>query len=286
MELGFFNSNFDSSLFIYNRDDILFYVLVYVDDLILTGNNNQFLQNVVKSLGDKFSLKELSDLHYFLGVEVIPVKQGLFLSQNQYVHNILHQLKMTGAKEVQTPMSVSTKLFLNNGTMSCNATKYRSTIGSLQYLSLTCLDIGFAINRLAQFMHQPTVFHWQQVKRLLRYLKHTIHFGILLRRQLNPVLHGFPNADWEVILMIASLQLPTLFFLVTTKSVGAPVSKRSLLVHPPKQSIEPSQLLPLTWPGFNLFSLNLVSSFVTLHYCYVITLGPHNSVSIPSCIPR
>ena len=148
-ELGFFNSKSDSSLFIYNRDDILFYVLVYVDDLILTGNNNQFLQNVVKSLGDKFSLKELSDLHYFLGVEVIPVKQGLFLSQNRYVHNILHQLNMTGAKEVQTPMSVSTKLLLNNGTASCNATKYRSTIGSLQYLSLTRPDIGFVVNRLA-----------------------------------------------------------------------------------------------------------------------------------------
>ena len=196
MELGFFNSKFDSSLFLYNRDDILFYVLVYVDDLILTGNNNQFLQNVVKSLGDKFSLKELSDLHYFLGVEVIPVKQGLFLSQNRYVHNILHQLNMTGAKEVQTPMSVSTKLLLNNGTASCNATKYRSTIGSLQYLSLTRPDIGFAVNRLAQFMHQPTVFHWQQVKRLLQYLKHTIHFGILLRGQLNPILRGFPDADW------------------------------------------------------------------------------------------
>ena len=148
-------------------------------------------------------------------------------------------------------------------------------------------DIGFAVNQLAQFMHQPTVFHWQQVKRLLRYLKHTIHFGILLWRQLNPIFRGFSDANWGegVILMIASLQLPTFYFLVTTQSVGAPVSKKSLLVHPPKQSIKPSQLLPLTWPEFNLFSMNLVSSFMTLHYSYVITSVPHNSVSIPSCIP-
>lgn len=78
--LGFYNSKFGSSLFIFNRDGILFYVLVYVDDLIFTGNNSQFLHYIVKSLGDKFSLKELSDLHYFLGVEVIPIRQGLFLS--------------------------------------------------------------------------------------------------------------------------------------------------------------------------------------------------------------
>ena len=84
----------------------------------------------------------------------------MFLSQNRYVHDILRRLKVIGAKEVQTPMSVSTKLLLNDGTTSYNATEYRSTIGSLQYLSLTRPDIGFAINRLAQFMHQPTVFHW------------------------------------------------------------------------------------------------------------------------------
>lgn len=196
MELGFFNSKSDLSLFIYNKDGILFYILVYVDDIILTGNNTQFRQHVVTSLGNKFSLKELSDLHYFLGVEVIPVKQGLFLSQNRYVHDLLTRLKMTSAKEVQTPMAVSAQLLLNDGTAPCDPTEYRHTIGSLQYLSLTRPDIGFAINRLAQYMHQPTVSHWQHVKRLLRYVKHTIHFGLLLRQQTNPVLRGFSDADW------------------------------------------------------------------------------------------
>jgi hypothetical protein len=119
LALGFFNSQSDSSLFIYAQDGILLYVLVYVDDLILTGNNNSFLQHVVNSLGATFSLKELSDLHYFLGVEVIPVQQGLFLSQNRYIRDLLSRLNMAGAKTVHTPMSVSAKLLLNDGSVGC-----------------------------------------------------------------------------------------------------------------------------------------------------------------------
>jgi hypothetical protein len=75
-------------------------MLVYVDDLILIGHNNTFLQHVVTSLGETFSLKELNDLYYFLGVEVIPVQQGLFLSQNHYIHDLLTRLNMAGAKVV------------------------------------------------------------------------------------------------------------------------------------------------------------------------------------------
>jgi hypothetical protein len=182
LALGFFNSQSDSSLFIFARDGILLYVLVYVDDLILTGNNNPFLQHVVTSLGETFSLKELSDLHYFLGVEVIPVQQGLFLSQNRYIHDLLSRLNMTGAKTVHTLMSVSAKLLLDDGSAGCDTIEYRRTIGSLQYLSLTRPDLGFAINRLAQFMHKPTITHWQHVKRLLRHVKQTIHFGLAMQQ--------------------------------------------------------------------------------------------------------
>jgi hypothetical protein len=196
LALGFFNSQSDSSLFIYAQDGILIYVLVYVDDLILIGNNNSFVQHVVNSLGATFSLKELSDLHYFLGVKVIPVQQGLFLSQNRYIHDLFSRLNMASAKTIHTSMSVSAKLLLHDGSAGCDATEYRRTIGSLQYLSLTHPDLGFAVNRLAQFMHKPSVTHWQHVKCLLRYIKQTIHFSLLLRRQSNPVLWGFSDADW------------------------------------------------------------------------------------------
>jgi len=83
----------------------------------------------------------------------------------------------------------------DDGSASCDATEYRRTIGSLQYLLLTHPDLGFTVNPLARFMHKPTVTHWQHVKRLFRYVKQTIHFGLLLRHQSNPVLRGFFDAD-------------------------------------------------------------------------------------------
>jgi hypothetical protein len=144
----------------HNKSNVSSIFVFYVDDLILTGNKNPFLQHVVTFLGETFSLKKLSDLNYFLGVKVIPIHQGLFLSQNRYIHDLLSRLNMTGAKTVHTPMSVSAKLLLDDGSAGCDTTEYRCTIGSLQYLSLTRPDLGFAVNRLAQFMHKPTVTHW------------------------------------------------------------------------------------------------------------------------------
>jgi len=72
------------------------------------------------------------------------------------------------------------QLMLDDDSASCDATKYRHNIGSLQYLSLTRPDLGFVVNCLAQFMHKPTVMHWQHVKWPLRYVKQTIHFDFLL----------------------------------------------------------------------------------------------------------
>lgn len=198
------------------------------------------------------------------------------ISLSKLVYSLsFHPVKNDRCQKVRTPIFASTKLILNDGTASYDVIKYRRTIRSLQYLSLTRLDIGFASNHLAQFKHQPTISHWQHVKRLVQYLKHTIHFGILLRRQTNLILHGFSDANWGAILMIASLLL-TFFW----ASAGVLESKRQLLVLQLRQSIEPLQLLPWIQLGLNLPSMNLVSSFMILHCFYVIMSVPLNLVSI------
>ena len=88
---------------------------------------------------------------------------------------------MDGAKEVQTPLATTGSLQLHDGSPPADATEYRRTIGALQYLAFTRPDITFAVNKLAQFMHKPSSTHWVATKRLLRYLKHTIHHGLLLK---------------------------------------------------------------------------------------------------------
>ena len=88
---------------------------------------------------------------------------------------------MDGAKDIHTPMGTTNILQLIDGTAPADATLYRSTIGALQYLSLTRPDIAFVVNKLAQFMHKPTITHWTAAKRVLRYLKHTIYHGLFMK---------------------------------------------------------------------------------------------------------
>ncbi|GAA0163474.1 hypothetical protein LIER_39605 [Lithospermum erythrorhizon] len=76
------------------------------------------------------------------------------------------------------------------------STEYRRTIGALQYLAFIRPDIRFAVNKLTQFMHKPSSTHWVATKRLLRYLKHTIHHGLLLKKNAKPVFHVYSDADW------------------------------------------------------------------------------------------
>jgi histone deacetylase 1/2 len=103
IQLGFHNSKSDSSLFIYHRGSIMCYMLVYVDDLVLTRNDSNFVQSFFQQLGNQFSLKDMGPHNYFLGVEVILTCAGLFLSQHKYVRDLLSKTNMVGAKDVSTP---------------------------------------------------------------------------------------------------------------------------------------------------------------------------------------
>lgn len=93
----------DSSLFIYNKNNLRLYFLVYVDDIIITGNNKYFLDSFILQLGRRFSLKDLGDLNQFLGIEVINTGCGLFLCQHRPIADLLETFSMAGAKQVNTP---------------------------------------------------------------------------------------------------------------------------------------------------------------------------------------
>ncbi|KAF7143342.1 hypothetical protein RHSIM_Rhsim05G0201800 [Rhododendron simsii] len=103
---------------------------------------------------------------------------------------------MTGAKEVSTPLPTSGSLTLSDGSPFTNASEYRSVIGALQYLAITRPDIAYTVNKLSQFMHQPSEMHWTAAKRLLRYLKGTIFYGLFLKRHTPQFLHAYSDADW------------------------------------------------------------------------------------------
>lgn len=103
---------------------------------------------------------------------------------------------MDGAKKVATPINSSTILAPMDGSPCVDPTSYRKLVGSLEYLTFTCLDISFVINKLAQFMHAPSQIHWQALKRVLRYLKGTIYHGLFLKQDSSLTLNAFSDSDW------------------------------------------------------------------------------------------
>ena len=129
LSYGFTNSKTNTSLFIYKIGKILAYFLVYVNDLLLTGNNSEFLHTFLTAFAHKFSLKDLGTPTYFLGVELLPTTIGMFLSQPNYIQDILTKANMCEAKPINTPMATS-YTFNTNSTPTDN-TLYRSLVGSL-----------------------------------------------------------------------------------------------------------------------------------------------------------
>jgi hypothetical protein len=196
IQLGFIGSKADSSLFIYQKNFVTMYLLIYVDDIIITGSAPAAITELLQLLRVDFAVKDLGDLHFFLGVEVLKLKSGLLLSQRRYIMDLLKKTNMLEAKPITSPMSSSTVLSAFIGDPMEDPSLYRSTVGSLQYLSLTRPDLGFAVNRVCQFMHRPTTLHWQAVKRILRYLKHTVSHGLLLHHTKSTSLQAYSDADW------------------------------------------------------------------------------------------
>ncbi|RVW60364.1 Retrovirus-related Pol polyprotein from transposon RE1 [Vitis vinifera] len=116
LQFGFINSIADTSLFIFNNRGTILYLLVYVDDIIITGNNVEAVQTFIQQLSQRFSLKDLGPLTYFLGVEVTSHTNGLFLSQRKYIVDLLNITHMTEAKPAPTPLATSPILTLQSGT--------------------------------------------------------------------------------------------------------------------------------------------------------------------------
>ena len=193
---GFTNSVMDTSLFFTDGTHTPIYVLVYVDDIIVTGPCSLTVSKFITNLAIRFSLKDLGDLDYFLGVEVQQCSHGLFLSQRKYIADLLDRAAMSDCKPVSSPLDINVKLTLGAGTALDNPTEYRTLVGGLQYLSLTRLDITFAVNKLSQFMHKPTTVHHQALKRLLRYLHGTLDLGLNIYSNSPLHLHAYSDADW------------------------------------------------------------------------------------------
>jgi hypothetical protein len=137
LTLGFAEAKSDTSLFVYRCDDETAYLLLCVDDIVLTASSQRLLEHVISSLQQEFTMKDLGQLHHFLGVTVETRPYGLFLQQRQYALKILERAGMTDCKPCSTPVDTQAKLSADPGAPVADPTSYRSLAGALQYLTFT-----------------------------------------------------------------------------------------------------------------------------------------------------
>ena len=168
LSLGFTEAKSDTSLFIYCRGTEMVYLLLYVDDIVLTASSEQLLHCVIMALKNEFAMKDLGPLHHFLGVAVQRTKDTLLLSQRQYILDILGRHGMSDCKPCSTPVDTCAKVSADNGPPVADPTAYRSLAGALQYLTFTRPDIAYAVQQICLYMHDPREVHLVAAKRILR----------------------------------------------------------------------------------------------------------------------
>jgi hypothetical protein len=194
--IGFTESKSDASLFILHRNNNIAYLLLYVDDIILTASNTTLLRSIIQSLSGEFAMKDLGTLHHFLGISVTRTAAGLHLSQRQYILDILSRAGMRDCHPVQTPIDTKAKLSGLVGKPVTDPSLYRSLAGALQYATLTRPEIAYAVQQVCLHMHDPKEPHFHLIKRILRYLKGTIHHGLLIHSSSSHSLTAYSDADW------------------------------------------------------------------------------------------
>ena len=195
LAIGFSQSKADTSLFFRINGKEITYLLIYVDDMLVTGTSPSAIKEIISQLGEQFSLKDLGEVKHFLGVEESQTAQGLHLSQGSYIKELLGKVQMLDSKPFPTPMLTNLKLSKSDGDPFSDGKLYRSTVGALQYATITRPEISFSVNKVSQFMASPLDTQWKVVKRILRYLAGTMDYGLHMQKS-EFKLVTFSDSDW------------------------------------------------------------------------------------------
>ncbi|RVX02276.1 Retrovirus-related Pol polyprotein from transposon RE1 [Vitis vinifera] len=196
-ESGYKQSQGDHTLFIkHSAAGGVITLLVYVDDIIMTGNDEREKHEVKQRLAIEFEIKELGKLKYFLGIEVAYSTQGIFISQQKFVIDLLAEIGKIGCKPVSTLMDLNHKLGEAKEEPVVDKRMYQRLVGRLIYLAHTWTDITYSVSMISQFMHDPKKPHLQAAYRVLHYLKGNLGKGILFKKNNTLALEAYTDADY------------------------------------------------------------------------------------------
>ncbi|XP_055826452.1 uncharacterized mitochondrial protein AtMg00810-like [Solanum dulcamara] len=172
------------------------YILLYVDDIILTTSSDHLCKHIMALLSSEFAMKDLGHLSFFLSIAITHNTHGVFLSQTQYVAKIIEHARMSNCSPCPTLVNTKSKLSATADTPYDDPTKYRSLAGALQYLTFTRPDISYVVQQVCLHMHAPTNEHMRALKRIIRYLQGTLTHGLYLNKSSVNQLISYTNIDW------------------------------------------------------------------------------------------
>ena len=171
-------------------------LLVYVDDIIITGTDGVMINELQISLHQPFHMKDLGPLTYFLGLEVQQSEKGLVLDQHNYTLDLIDMAGLSHSTAVDTPLEVNLKLTQDSGDLLPDPTFHCQLVGSLIYLTNTRPDIEYAVNLLSQFMTTPRHLHLVAARHIIQYLLGTPNHGLFFPAGTSLELTAYSIADW------------------------------------------------------------------------------------------
>jgi hypothetical protein len=171
-------------------------VEVYVDDIIFGSDDEKMSNNFARMMQQEFEMSWLGELDFFLGLQIIQSKRGVFIHQSKYVKDILKIFQLEDCKRVITPMTVGCKLSKDDESKVGDPKHYRSMIGSLLYVKTSRPTVKKAVGMVARFQEAPKEIHVQDVKRIFRYFKGTIDLGLWYPSKDSFTLKSYSVADW------------------------------------------------------------------------------------------
>ena len=200
--MGFVQTIGDPCIYVKEENGDIFVIAVYVDDMILAGKSDEKINEVKQALSELFQMKDMGELHYFLGVKVIqkPELKEVWIGQEAYTKSVLERFGMDNSKPVNTPVNPRKKLKkAADDSPRVDQVNYQCAVGHLLYLSTkTRPDIAYAVSDVARFSADPTEEHWAAVKRIMRYLNGTRDMGLLYDGTGSKTTScvGYSDADW------------------------------------------------------------------------------------------
>uniref|UniRef100_A0A8R7UCU5 Reverse transcriptase Ty1/copia-type domain-containing protein n=1 Tax=Triticum urartu TaxID=4572 RepID=A0A8R7UCU5_TRIUA len=193
--MGYKQCNGDHTVFYRHAERRITILAVYVDDIIITGDDDIEILRLKKNLSKEFEVKDLGHLRYFLGIEIARSPKGIVLSQRKYVLDLLSDTGMLGCRAASTPIDQNHKLSAQSGE-PVDRENYQRLVGRLLYLCHTRPDISYAVSVVSRYMHDPRSGHLDAVHHILRYLKGSPGKGLWFKKNGHLNVDGYSDADW------------------------------------------------------------------------------------------